>query len=365
MSDEFRTNGGLDHAALVLSGGGITGWFYELGCMRAWDERMPEGRRIRDFPLIIGTSAGAVLASMVAGGVAPTDIAEMVRDDAEHPLDFRREDIYAFHWTKVLGSLARGAADLPGLARGYLRTARRASPLDFFTHVQSEAPSGLFSNAPLDAYLRRFFDAHDIPLKFRDLDRDLRITATDLDRGEPFLFSRETTPDAEIPHAAVASSAIPMFFTPVAHEGRDLIDGSIAWSSGIELAIDAGAKLVVVLNPMVPLRNDRERVCLPAARGACASIRDLGFSSVGLQAFRVLVHTRLCTDVRRLREERPDVRIVVLEPTGEEALISLASPMAFSTRKEVLTLGYQATRRRLEGVNGDLEAVVTGADAEG
>ncbi len=52
---------------LVLAGGRITGFLYEVGVLTALDELA--GRALsNDFDVYVGTSAGAVLAALVANG---------------------------------------------------------------------------------------------------------------------------------------------------------------------------------------------------------------------------------------------------------------------------------------------------------
>lgn len=59
--------------ALVLAGGGITGFLYEVGVLAALDELA--GRAVSiDFDLYVGTSAGGVLAALLANGARPGNI---------------------------------------------------------------------------------------------------------------------------------------------------------------------------------------------------------------------------------------------------------------------------------------------------
>jgi NTE family protein len=53
--------------ALVLTAGGITGAMYEVGVLRAVEER--HGSPIDLFDLFVGVSAGATVASFLAQGV--------------------------------------------------------------------------------------------------------------------------------------------------------------------------------------------------------------------------------------------------------------------------------------------------------
>src|SRR5208282_1495130 len=79
--------------ALVLAGGGITGFLYEVGVLTALDELA--GRALaNDFDIYVGTSAGAVLAALLANGAHAAEIfAAMTQNEAGSPFYFESRDI--------------------------------------------------------------------------------------------------------------------------------------------------------------------------------------------------------------------------------------------------------------------------------
>src|SRR3954452_16767020 len=71
--------------ALVLGGGGFTGAVYEIGALRALD-LLTVNRTIGDFDVYVGTSAGALVASLTANGVTPEQMMRVVNAQPPHPL---------------------------------------------------------------------------------------------------------------------------------------------------------------------------------------------------------------------------------------------------------------------------------------
>ena len=63
---------------------------------------------------------------------------------------------------------------------------------------------------------------------------------------------------AEVPisKAVAASGALPLIYEPVEIRGREFIDGGILSTTNIDVAIERGARFVVVINPLVPYVND-------------------------------------------------------------------------------------------------------------
>ena len=82
--------------ALVLVGGGITGAMYEFGCLRAFDDFFEGSFSSLDFDIYIGTSAGAVVATLMVNGVSPAFVMDVIATSRRHPLNFRHEDIFRF-----------------------------------------------------------------------------------------------------------------------------------------------------------------------------------------------------------------------------------------------------------------------------
>lgn len=65
------------------------------------------------------------------------------------------------------------------------------------------------------------------PVKFKDLDKDLVIIATNLSDAACKIYSKTETPEEEIAQAVRASISIPGFFKPVWNNDECLVDGDV------------------------------------------------------------------------------------------------------------------------------------------
>src|SRR5262249_40045733 len=79
--------------ALVLAGGGVVGGMYEVGVLAALDESLP-AFRANDFDLYVGSSAGAVVASLMANQVRPLDLYAILDESREDALNFHSGSVY-------------------------------------------------------------------------------------------------------------------------------------------------------------------------------------------------------------------------------------------------------------------------------
>lgn len=84
---------GRGKIALCLAGGGIEGLLYEVGALRALD-RFVLDRRLCDFDLFFGISAGSFLAALLANGVTPDEIVDGLRKGNDRVPRIGRGDLF-------------------------------------------------------------------------------------------------------------------------------------------------------------------------------------------------------------------------------------------------------------------------------
>jgi NTE family protein len=347
--------------ALVLSGGGIPGWMYEIGALTALDEFFTDGFDVGRFDLYVGTSAGAAAAALLAGGIPPRAVYDAIVEDADSPFNFRRRDIYTFGtgetWA-MLKKIAAMAGPVVGqIARRVLRReAQGASMLDLVYTIQESLPSGLFTLAPLERHLERMLNEAGAGNDFRHLPRPLFVPAVDLDRGLYRIFGTPGWDHVPISRAVAASSAVPVLFQPVQIEGADYIDGGTGRVANMDVAVDHGAGLLVVVNPVVHLDNDRRSTCLPTCYGFCNGLKSKGMAFVADQALRINTGMRLRIAKAQQEYLFPGLQIVIIEPDPHETVMFTQNVMAHDSRKDILRYGYRATAQYLIDRFEELEA---------
>ena len=154
-------------------------------------------------------------------------------------------------------------------------------------------PAGIYSGAGIERYVAEVLSDPDRTNDFRLLERELYLTATDLDTTERVVLGEGEWADVPISTAVAASGALPMVYEPVRVNGREFIDGGIRSTTNVDVAVERGAKFIVVINPLVPYVNDF-RKHIPTITGTRARrVSDMGFTAIGNQAFRLLSHERL------------------------------------------------------------------------
>src|SRR5207247_2131208 len=91
---------------------------------------------------------------------------------------------------------------------------------------------------------------------FRRLRRRLLVPATALDSGAIRVFGSRLDERTPISRAVAASAAVPILFEPVTVDGVQYVDATVTKTAHARLAVERGAGLVVVVNPMRPLLHD-------------------------------------------------------------------------------------------------------------
>jgi predicted acylesterase/phospholipase RssA len=335
--------------ALVLTGGGVTGALYEVGVLRATEERY--GSPLDLFDLFVGISAGASVAAFIAQGVSPTRLYEALLDRGDQLFPLEQRHVAALDLARAL-RLAGTAASLALRALGRMIVPRQAPT----RATTPDLPSGLFDTEPYRRFLATTLAERGLSDDFRRLPRPLLVPATDLDTARRVTFGEPPWDDVPISAAVAASSAIPGFFEPVSLRGRELVDGNVATVAHLDLVAARGIADVVVVSPRAPVENAEGPCIVPGEDGQCLSLRERGLWAVHDQAARVEHQERLHLGMARFRLEHPTARVALIEPERSDGTLFLANPMGLSARREVLERGLGRGRALLDAGQLTLEA---------
>jgi NTE family protein len=356
-SKQRRRRPRRSRTALVLGGGGFTGGVYEIGALRALD-LMAVNRTVNQFDVYVGTSAGSFVASLAANGVTPEEMMRVVNQQV--PTPFKDVDRGTLMRPNAL-EFAQSAALLPlrmlGLARTFVTQARSTSLIDLAVGLAEALPSGLYDGSGIQEYLDVVLSDPDRVNDFRLLQNELFLTATDLDTCERIILGGQDWDDVPISQAVAASTALPMVYKPVDIKGRHLVDGGLRSTTNVDVAVEAGAKFVVVVNPLVPYVNDFQKV-IPTMWGSrVRRVQDMGFPQVGYQAFKLIAHQRLHEAVARWKERYPGVDIILIEPDPNDELMFETNILNFTRRVEIARHGFESVTLKLASDYDEIKAI--------
>lgn len=320
--------------ALALAGGGVIGGMYEVGALTALEERLDGSGA--GFDIYVGCSAGSVVAALLASGIRASEIYHILDEDRDDPLNFRRGVLFAGDSFRV--ACSRFGRFVWAIGKHVVRGGR--SLPDVLARAERELPAGFFTLAALERFMRVGLASRGARNSFADLPRTLLIPAIDLNTAERVVFGRGALASVPISEAVAASSAIPGFFDPYTIGGRDYVDGGVGFSGHADLAADAGADVVFVVNPLVPNRT-----------GHGGSMRARGVYTIMEQAGRIYSQNLLQLGMGALAVKYPHTEFHLLQPSDDNDLLSGPS-MGFEASRAALRFGYTSTRDWLAAEQG-------------
>ncbi len=302
---------------LLLTGGGARA-AYQVGVLEAIaDMRLAcgAGSEPNPFPIITGTSAGAINASALACGADNFD--GTVRLIAKTWREFHAHEVYRADHLSMLRS---GARWMTLLSMGWL--------LAKFRRIK---PKSLLDNTPLGELLQRLVPLERLPELVRlGHMQALAVTASSYSSGDhitffegdkrlmPWVRTQRLAVRDKITHAhLLASSAIPFVFpaTELHINGHTEYfgDGSMRQSAPIAPAIHLGAeKILVVGAGRMHEPKDEAHLHTSNSYPSIAQIAGHALSNIFLDA--------LAVDVERVRRINQTIQLVPMEARKASAL---------------------------------------------
>ena len=222
--------------AMVLGAGGATGLSFEAGCLLA----LATDHRIRfgEASAVVGTSAGAIAASLIALGFEGDDLAAVVA----------RVDHYLEPALATLG--VRFERDLPGVP-GAAQLLRRPTIGSTATGVAlllrrrftamliNSVRTGTFDLAQQLGFLQT--------VDWSSLKTDLHVCAASVPNGVRRVFTASS--GVPLVDAVAASCSIPGVMRPVVIGGEAYVDSGLISPANADVLSGLIGRLIVVVSP--------------------------------------------------------------------------------------------------------------------
>ena len=280
----------MSRVGLVLGGGGITGAAYEIAALMAIE--MATGWDANDADVVVGTSSGAFVASLVRSGALGLDSLVLPDDDRTDVTERIRSHVYSKGPRSGMGNWVRHGI-VPGVRRPGL-TMFLGSPAPYHAGGLAEWVVAHVGEAAACSWPA-------LPTA---------IVAHDIRNGTRVAFGTDSAPEIGLADAVAASSAIPLIFRPY-QIGQDLyVDGGISSGTHADLVLGSPQPLdlVLILAPMAA-ETQRKR----------ARFHEKMFDRVGTRA--------LHDEIDLIEEAWPRCDVLVLSPPPSVQNASRPNPM--------------------------------------
>lgn len=292
---------------VVLGAGGVLGAAWTIGALSAVEAEL--GFDPRSAELLLGTSAGSVLAAFLGCGIGVETLRNHQQgvvgpDDPQISYDPDRDSG---------GALPPLPRPFIGSPRGVVSSALRPWRTTPMMALSAVLPQGRGSLAPVGGLV----DAVAAPGEWAPHPQTW-VVAMDYDSGRRTVFGRDGSPRAGLREAVMASCAIPGWYSPVKVGRRRYVDGGACSPTSLDLVARLGLDEVVVLSPMTSLDYD--------APTAVASRLE--------RQFRRLVTKRLVGEVKKVAAT--GTKVTLLGPGAEDLAVIGANMMDPRRREQVL-----------------------------
>jgi NTE family protein len=295
---------------LVLGCGGVAGAAWSIAALDSLRTALDWDPRAAD--VIVGTSAGAVLAALLGAGVSVDRMLASQRGDDDSACCVWNHDADTGGWLPPLPKLSLTSPRL--FLRGLFK---RVSPL---TAVAGLLPQG---RADMSGFIRLIEtvapDGEWVPHPA------VWIMAADAATGARVAFGSPEAPPMGLSDAVCASYAVPGWCPPVTVGERTYLDGGIASPTSADFLLNSDLDEVAILAPMAASEPDHPR-------SALAKIE---------RAVRRHMTSIVDAEVGQLRER--GIRVIRLEPGAEDLQAIGFNMMDPRRRKQVFETALRTT----------------------
>jgi NTE family protein len=227
----------------------VLGAAWMTGALPAIQERL--GCPLGDVDLMVGTSAGSVLAAALRCGAS---IEEMVAYQRGEPVGTLAGlgQVHGGPWPRP----PRLRFGSPRLMASALLAPHRVHPT---VHASAWLPVGRENHARLRAMVHLLHSmAPPCALAPHWVERGQTwVVAVDYDSGRRVVFGREDAPPAGLADAVAASCSVPGWYEPFVIDGRRYVDGGVRSATSLGLVGGTGIDEAWVLAPMASVAADR------------------------------------------------------------------------------------------------------------
>src|SRR5690606_2882763 len=182
--------------------------------------------------------------------------------------------------------------------------------------------------------------AHGRSNDFRELGRKLVIVAVELDSGQAIRFGTPGYDDVPISRAIEASSALPGLYPPVLINGRYHVDGALRHTVHASVAMEAGADLVLAINPLVPIDT---ATASALGKGSPSSLIEGGLPVVLSQMFRTLLQSRMQASIPKYERKYSGSDLLLIEPENDDTDMFFTNIFSFANRHDLAEHAHQST----------------------
>jgi len=238
---------------LVLGAGGVLGAAWMTGALACLQDRLPV--TLGDVEVIVGTSAGSVLAAALRCGSSLDEMVDWQRGEVAGPLGEAASLATNDRSLPPLPHLRIGSVPLAFAA---LRTPHR---VPVWVGASAWLPHGRGRHVGLRSLIDTLHRHHQHRAHPGEpvppwVDGDTWIAAVDYDTGQRVLFGQPGAPAASLSDAVVASCSIPGWYEPQVIGGRRYVDGGVRSVTSLSVLRGTDLHEVYVLAPMASTEID-------------------------------------------------------------------------------------------------------------